>query len=174
MAGWLHAVDGRGLLGTAFMERLLKKRQTVALRELAKVDLTALYRSGHSKLTREQMQPGLFWSDEPPALVRIPLVRRGLNPSRAWLADYATYRGEATRKRLRELRSFHDGVLQVNVAVDHAESTRSVRVLLKEVRMRMLRSVDSSRERASGARERRLVDPGGYVAVTRTSVGNRS
>lgn len=52
---------------------------------------------------------------------------------------------------------------------------RQTAAVLNPPRMRMLRSeVDSSRERASGAREPRLVDPGADVAVTRTSVGNRS
>lgn len=93
------------LVDPRFVDRL-QKGQAAALRELAKADLTTLYRRGYTKLTREQMQPGLFWSKELPPLVRVPLVRSRHAPSAA-LPDYtALTDSSADRKTLQLARSF--------------------------------------------------------------------
>src|SRR5688572_25723776 len=114
MAGWLYAVDAQGLLVTpAFVERLRSGRAS-AFRELAKLDLTALYRSRHSKLTRKQMQPGLFWSDDlPPDHVVIPFVRGGQHPPPSMIPDYVVYQGDADKRGMRIARKSRKEPVQV-------------------------------------------------------------
>jgi hypothetical protein len=109
MAGWLYVVDGRGLwVAPAFYERM-RKGQTAALRELAKANLTVLYRERYNRLTRRQMlnhlQPRLFPEMDPvpdhervPDHVVIPFVRGRSSPP-AWLPDYVTYHTRRIDKR---------------------------------------------------------------------------
>lgn len=98
MAQWLYSVDSDGLLVTpAFMDRL-RSCDTSALRALKKLDLTALYRRGYTKITRAQKTLGLFWQENPPPLARIPFARGPHSPAPS-IPDYVVLQSEVTSKR---------------------------------------------------------------------------